>query len=79
MEEQHYDYQILKNPQKIKNNKIFVSRHAIIFRIFVLSALCFFLIDINLRSIQQGDPYLMYSTLIPIHSILLLMFAWFFF
>lgn len=72
--------QILQNlalTQKIdKDGRIIVKGYARLVRYLFLSALVVYLIVGGYNSINLGDPFMIYSTIVPIHSIALLVVAW---
>src|SRR5574339_752841 len=72
--------QILQNlalTQRIdKDGRIIVKGYARLVRYLFLSALVVYLIVGGYNSINLGDPFMIYSTIVPIYSIALLAVAW---
>jgi hyaluronan synthase len=62
-----------------RNGRILVSRKAWIFRIFFLLLLISFM-AFNVRiALSIGDPLIVYSTVMPVHALLILTIGWIFF
>jgi len=69
--------QNLRTSQRIgSDGRIVVRRHARAVRYVFLSAIVVYLIVGGYYSINLGDPFMIYSTIIPIHSLILLVIAW---
>ena len=71
------NFHSFENPQIIKNNKIQIPKWGWIFRFGVLVLIGLLLFNINSQASDLGDPYIIYSTILPIYSILVLVVAWF--
>jgi hyaluronan synthase len=68
----------IRNPQSIDTSgKIVVRKHALLIRYICLTAIVTYLVIGTYNAVTLGDPFMIYSTLVPIHSILLLGVAWF--
>lgn len=69
--------QNLRTSQRIgSDGRIVVRNHAKAVRYLFLSTLIVYLIVGGYYSINLGDPFMIYSTIIPIHSLTLLLIAW---
>jgi hyaluronan synthase len=67
----------ISNSQIIdQKGRILVRKHAYVIRCLFLSALATYLLVGGYNAVTMGDPFMIYSTLVPIHSILLLGVAW---
>lgn len=67
------------NQRISKNGRILVSKKAWIIRTLLIAGLILFMIyNINV-ALSIGDPLIVYSTLMPIHTILILIIGWVFF
>ena len=70
--------QARQNPQKItSSNRIFIPKWGWAIRVFFLSIITFVIGFVIQQAWIIGDPFVLYSTVVPIHSILLLFFGWF--
>lgn len=70
----------LGNPQKIDSNgRIHIPKWGWIFRFGVIISLVFIISYVLLRALEIGDPFMIHSTIVPIHSILLLVIGWTFY
>ena len=67
----------LENPQIISKNRIQIPKWGWIFRFGVLILIGLLLFNINYQALEVGDPFIIYSTILPIYSILVLAVAWF--
>ena len=69
--------QDLKTSQEIgSDGRIVIRGHAKVIRYMFLSGLVVYLITGGYYSINLGDPFMIYSTIIPVHSLILLVIAW---
>lgn len=71
------DLKTLKNPQRIaKTGEIYVAGYIRAIRYLLLMGLGIFLLYTGYEAVKYGDPFIIYSTIVPIHSLLLLVGAW---
>ena len=69
--------QDLKSTQRIgSDGRIVVKRHARAVRYLFLGSLVVYLVVGGYYSINIGDPFMVYSTIVPVHSLILLVIAW---
>lgn len=67
-----------KNPQKISSSRrILIPRWGWALRLFFLSIIVSIVAFIINQAWTMGDPFMIYSTIVPFHSILILIFGWF--
>lgn len=70
--------QTRQNPQKItSSHRIFIPKWGWALRIFFISVIIFVVGFVIQQAWIIGDPFMLYSTIVPIHSILILFFGWF--
>ena len=70
--------QTRQNPQKITtSHRIFIPKWGWALRIFFLSLIIFVVGFVIQQAWIIGDPFMLYSTIVPVHSILILFFGWF--
>lgn len=75
-----FDFRVLGNPQTIESNgKIHIPKWGWGIRFGVIVSLVLIIGYVLSRAIQLGDPFMIHSTILPIHSILLLVVGWFFY
>jgi hyaluronan synthase len=67
----------LENPQTIgADGRIVVRKYAKALRFLFLSSIVIYLIIGGVNTISLDNPFLIYSTIVPIHSVLILIVAW---
>jgi hyaluronan synthase len=67
----------LENPQVIgSNGKIVVRKHAHAVRLLFLASLVTFLVIGGYNVIDLEDPFMLYSTIVPVHTLSILIVAW---
>jgi len=67
----------LENPQIIgPNGKIVVRKHAHAVRLIFLAGLVTFLVVGGYNVIDLEDPFMLYSTIVPVHTLSILIVAW---
>ena len=70
--------QTRQNPQKITSSyRIFIPKWGWALRIFFISVIVFVVVFVIQQAWIVGDPFMLYSTIVPIHSVLILFFGWF--
>ena len=71
------DLQTPENPQRItKTGQIYVAEYVRAIRYLLLLGLGIFLVITGYEALKYGDPFIIYSTIVPIHSLLLFFGAW---
>jgi hyaluronan synthase len=70
--------QTRQNPQRItSSHRIFIPKWGWALRIFFLSVIVSVVAFVIQQAWNIGDPFILYSTIVPIHSVLVLFFGWF--
>ena len=70
--------QTRQNPQKITSaRRIFIPKWGWALRVFFLSVIVSVVAFVIQQAWNIGDPFILYSTIVPIHSVLVLFFGWF--
>ena len=67
------------DPGTIRNETVQVSRKAWIARIFIVAALTFFMFYNLTVALLMWDPLIVYSTLMPLHTLIVFVVGWVFF
>ncbi|WP_148681530.1 glycosyltransferase family 2 protein [Candidatus Nitrososphaera gargensis] len=71
------DLQKFENTQTIdENGRIVVKKYAKALRFLFLSGLVSFLVIGGYSTLDLNNPFMIYSTIVPIHSVLILIVAW---